>query len=172
MLLNIIKYKSLRRAIRGMTEGLPVENIGPEIGTVGVILDQKDFSDIGLFVNELKKRGVQKEAVSFLIFNHDKSTNLSEGISFKSSDFSSSGELRNEKVKEFLNKPFDMLINYYDTEAIILVWASAYSKARLKVGFSSIKTPVNHFSIELATNKYKEYIDELFKYIKLLKQTK
>lgn len=172
MLLNIIKYKSLRRAIRSMTERLSVENIGSEIETVGVILDQKDFSDIGLFVNELKKRGIQKEAVSFLIFNHDKSTNLSEEISFKSSDFSSSGELRNEKVKEFLDKPFDMLINYYDTEAIILVWASAHSKATLKVGFSSVKTPINHFSIELATNKYKEYIDELFKYIKLLKQTK
>ena len=78
--------------------------------------------------------------------------------------------MKNEKVLSFIEQPFDLLVNYYDIESLILLWVSGHSKAKFKVGFSSIQTHVNNFSIALTTDKYKEFVAELFRYLELFKK--
>ena len=39
-----------------------------------------------------------------------------------------------------------------------------------KVGFETIDKRVNHFMINLPAENYKEFISELFKYLKILKK--
>jgi L-rhamnose mutarotase len=61
-----------------------------------------------------------------------------------------------------------LLINYYDTEKAALLLVSNQSKASFKVGFSSIDKKLNHFMIDTNAENYKVFIEELFKYLKIL----
>jgi len=72
------------------------------------------------------------------------------------------------EVKDFTAQKFDLLINYYDTEKSALLLASNQSKAIFKVGFASIDKKLNHFMIDTNAENYKVFIDELFKYLKIL----
>lgn len=141
-----------------------------KVRTVGFILDKKDFGHSHLLINELVKRGIEKENISLMVYNHDKGASGHQEVFVKEGDFTSSGVLRNEKVQAFVDEPFDLLINYYDVESLVLLWVSSHSKARFKVGFSSIKTHINNFSIALTTDSYREFVEELFKYLQLFKK--
>lgn len=140
-----------------------------KVQTVGFILDKKDFGHSHLLINELVKRGIEKRNISLMVYNHDKGANGHQEVFVKEGDFTSSAVLKNEKVQAFIDTPFDLLINYYDVESLVLLWVSSHSKAKLKAGFSSIQTHVNNFSIALTTDRYKEFVEELFKYLQLFK---
>lgn len=170
MFLNIIKYKALKKGVAEAILKASDQVISAEIKTIGIIIDKKDFSDIMPLKKALLKKGFSKEQLSFLVYNHDKVAIVGKETWIGSADFTSSGVLKNDEVASFLEKQFDLLINYYDIESLVLLWASSHSKAKLKVGFASVKTHINHFSIELTTDKYSEYIDELFKYLQLFKK--
>lgn len=141
-----------------------------KVQTVGFILDRKDFGHSHLLVNELVKRGVEKQNIFLMVYNHDKGISGHQEVFVREGDFTSSGVLKNEKVQAFIDKPFDLLINYYDVESLVLLWVSSHSKARFKVGFGSIQTHVNNFSVALTTDKYGEFMEELFKYLQLFKK--
>jgi hypothetical protein len=42
------------------------------------------------------------------------------------------------------------------------------SKAHFKVGFSSVDNKLNHFMINTNAENYKVFVEELFKYLKIL----
>ena len=73
-----------------------------------------------------------------------------------------------KEVKDFIKEPFDLLINYYDTEKVALLLVSHQSKAGFKVGFTSIDKRLNHFMINTNAENFKVFMDELFKYLKIL----
>lgn len=170
MFLNIIKYKSLKKAVnKAVQTSLSQVDFG-DVRTVGFVLDKKDFSSIHLLENELVKKGIKKSDIFFLIYSREKGIDTDREVFMRDGDFTTSGDLKNEKIQLFINRPFDLLINYYDVESLVLLWASSHSVAKFKVGFSSIKTHVNNFSISLTTDKFKEFIDELFRYLQLFKK--
>ena len=73
-----------------------------------------------------------------------------------------------KEVKNFIAEPFDLLINYYDTEKVALLLVSNLSKASFKVGFASIDKRLNHFMIDTNAENYIVFMSELFKYLKIL----
>jgi hypothetical protein len=73
-------------------------------------------------------------------------------------------------VVQFLNTPFDMLINYYDVDSPPLMLATLSSEARLRVGFATVDNRLNDFMISMQAEKYTDFIAELFKYLKILKK--
>ena len=73
-----------------------------------------------------------------------------------------------KEVKDFIKEPFDLLINYYDTEKVVLLLVSHLSKASFKVGFATVDKRLNHFMIDTNAENYKVFMDELFKYLKIL----
>jgi hypothetical protein len=79
-----------------------------------------------------------------------------------------SGEIVNSKVELFLNTDFDLLINYHDFEKAPLVYASYLSKSKFKIGFTTQDKIVNQFMINTNPNNVQLFIDELFKYLKIL----
>lgn len=170
MFLNIIKYKSMKKAVNKAVETSLTHVSFDKVQTVGFILDRKDFGHSHLLVNELVTRGVEKQNIFLMVYNHDKGISGDQEVFVREGDFTSSGVLKNEKVQAFIDKPFDLLINYYDVESLVLLWVSSHSKARFKVGFSSIQTHVNNFSVTLTTDKYGEFMEELFKYLQLFKK--
>ena len=65
-----------------------------------------------------------------------------------------------------------VLINYYDVEKAILLVATHESRANFKVGFSNIGKNLNDFMINTNLGNYKVFIQELFRYIKILNKNR
>lgn len=169
MFLNIIKYKALKKGLsQALVTALP-EVILKDVRTVGIVLDRKDFGEIHLLRRELELRGISKPNISFLVYQHGKGVVDYDVIEIGNRDFNSAGVLQRKDIQEFVDKPFDLLLNFYDMESLVLLWVSSHSKARFKVGFTSVKAHVNNLSISLTTDKFKVFIAEVFKYIELFK---
>jgi hypothetical protein len=73
-----------------------------------------------------------------------------------------------KEVDDFVNQEFDLLISYYDVEKSPLLLVTNLSKASFKVGFSSIDKRLNHFMIDTNAENYLVFMDELFRYLKIL----
>ena len=83
-------------------------------------------------------------------------------------NISLSGEINKKEVNDFIETPFDLLINYYDVNKSALLLLSTKSKAKFKVGFDTVDKRVNHFIIKTLVEDFNEFVLELFKYLKIL----
>ncbi|MCA0350033.1 MAG: hypothetical protein R2805_07050 [Flavobacterium sp.] len=139
------------------------------IKTVGIIFDENYFYEKEGLLNELKKNGIVENNCSILVFknNSKKNETFSYPI-FTYNDIGWSGSILKKEVQHFISQPFDLLISYYDTEKAALLSITNQSKANFKVGFSTIDKRLNHFMITTNAENYKVFIDELFKYLKIL----
>ena len=87
---------------------------------------------------------------------------------FSHKDLSWTATFDKSEVKDFIAEKFDLLINYYDTEKAALLLVSNLSKANFKVGFLSVDKKLNHFMINTNAENYQVFVEELFKYLKIL----
>ena len=80
--------------------------------------------------------------------------------------------IENKEVLDFINEEFDLLINFYDQRQIPLVIVTHQSKADFKVGFATVDKRLNHFMIDSPMEEYTVFVEELFKYLRILNKIK
>ena len=113
--------------------------------------------------------GIAEQNIKVLVFKDKiKKNETFDYDVFSHKDLSWRGTVEKKEVKNFIAEPFDLLVNYYDTEKVALLLVSHLSKASFKVGFASIDKRLNHFMIDTNAENYKVFMDELFKYLKIL----
>jgi len=168
MFLNIIKNIILKNKVLKLLPNLPNNQTNP-ITSVGLIFDGNTTLEIENIVNDLLKHGILKNQISVLIFK-DKinKKELFKYDIFSYKDLNWTANFDNIKLELFLKTNFDLLINYHDFENFPLVYASYLSKANFKVGFASRDKIVNQFTINTSLNNYQLFIEELFRYLKIL----
>lgn len=169
MFLNYIKNFLTKKAVKKELVNFKLSYEDSKIKTVGVVIDAIDTNILNDILLDLIQKGIEKQAISVLIYK----TNAKEEMEYPSfcfKDLSWSGTINKVEVNEFVNQKFDLLINYYDTEKAPLLLISYRSKASFKVGFSSIDKRLNHFMISTETKDYLVFLNELFKYLKILKK--
>lgn len=79
------------------------------------------------------------------------------------------GEITEDFLNEFINTEFDILLSYYNVENILLMMITKQSRAKFKVGFSSVDNNLNRWMIHTELENYKLFVSELFRYLKNLK---
>lgn len=169
MFLRFIKNFALKKYIKKCLSGSISFAIPDRIVTVGIIVDESYFSDREALVEKLASDGIKKENIETLSFKEKvKSKEVLDYLYYSRKNISSTGIFLKEDVAAFINKPFDMLINYYDVEKPALLLATVKSKAKFKVGFSNIDNRFNSFMISTEAEKYTEFASELLKYLKIL----
>ena len=140
-----------------------------KIKSVGIVFDESYFYEREALVQELIKQGIEKTDIKVLVFkNKIKKNEVFDYLTFCNNDLSWTATFGKSEVVNFINENFDLLINYYDVEKIPLLLLSNESKANFKVGFSAIDKRLNHFMINVSAENYTIFIDELFKYLKIL----
>lgn len=169
MFLKFIKDFALKKIIKKSLPGYkPVAN-SEIINTVGILIDESYFFDKESLIVELIAQGINRGNIETLSFKERiKPKEIVDCCHYTRKDVSATGIFVKEDVAAFVNKPFDMLISYYDVEKAPLLLATLKSKAKFKVGFSSIDNRFNNFMISSQAEKYTEFISELFKYLKIL----
>ena len=151
-----------------MSNVKPIASNSP-IKTVGIVFDESYFYERAALVEELVANGIHEEDIQVLVFKDRlKKNEVFDYPTFSHKDLSWHATFDKAEVNSFTAQPFDLLINYYDTEKAALLLLSHLSKASFKVGFSSIDKRLNHLMINTNAENYKVFIDELFKYLQIL----
>ncbi len=139
------------------------------IKTVGVLVDETYFFEKQKLINTLIENGLKAENIQILVFKDKiKKNEVFEHLTFSYKDISWTGAITNPEVLKFIDTKFDLLLNYYDTDKAALLITSNHSKANFKVGFSTVDKRINHFMIDTNAENYTVFVDELFKYLKIL----
>ena len=89
-------------------------------------------------------------------------------VYYNDKSFGVKGAIKNESLKEFIDKDYDVLINFYAEDKIELHFVAAASKAKFKVGFAEVDNRINDLIIGSATNNTNLFMTELKKYLKIL----
>lgn len=169
MFSKIIKGFFLKKIISSKLSSANVEVSVSKINTVGIIVDESYFTSIDLLKEEIQRYGVDENNIEILLYKKKlPNKNTKSELFFTRSNVKINGDFNKKEVNEFLEKPFDLLINYYEVDRSSLLLATKASKATFKVGFSSVDKRLNHFMINYSVSNYKEFISELFKYLKIL----
>jgi hypothetical protein len=169
MFLNYLKNFFTQKIVKKNLSNVKHAPANETIRTVGIIFDESYFYEREALVQELVQHGIAESDIKVLVFkNKIKKNEQFDYPVFSHKDLSWTATFDKSEVKDFIARRFDLLINYYDTEKAALLLVSNQSKATFKVGFASIDKKLNHFMIDTNAENYKVFIDELFKYLKIL----
>jgi hypothetical protein len=169
MFLNYLKDFSTKKIVKNSLSNVKHLSSDSIIKTVGIIFDESYFYERESLVNELIKNGIDESNIKILVYKDKiKKNEVFDYPVFSHKDLSWTGTVDKKEVKDFIKEPFDLLINYYDTEKVALLLVSHLSKASFKVGFATVDKRLNHFMINTNAENYKVFVEELFKYLKIL----
>ena len=169
MFINYIKNFYVKKTVKKNLQNVKSEDISNAVKTVGLLIDASIFSQKEDLIKELISNGFSKENIKIIVYtDKSKSNEATSQLAFTAKHLNWKGEIRDPKVNDFLKEEFDLLISYYDVEKAIIMLFTLNSKAKFKVGFSSIDKRLNHFIINTKAENYKVFSDELFRYLKLL----
>lgn len=169
MFLNYIKDYFLKRILKNSLHN--VKNIPSDVPvkTVGLIIDEDYFFEKDALVKELTANGIAENNIKIILHRNKikkREVNLQPVFSIK--DFNWEAVIISPSVNDFVNTKFDLLISYYDVEKAVLLHVTNNSKAVFKAGFSSIDKRLNHLMIDTNTGSYTVFVQELFRYLKIL----
>lgn len=169
MFLNHLKNFFTKKIVKDTILNVKHIESNDYIKTVGIVFDESYFYEKEALVQELVKNGIVENNIKILVFKDKiKKNEVFDYPTFSHKDLSWTATFDKSEVKDFIAQRFDLLINYYDTEKSALLLVSNQSKASFKVGFSSIDKKLNHFMINTNAENYQIFIEELFKYLKIL----
>jgi hypothetical protein len=139
------------------------------IKKIGIIIDETYFNEKELLLNQLLTNGIIRENIDILAFrNRVKKNETFNYAVFSYKDLSWNATFEKSEIIDFTTTNFDLLISYYDIEKAPLILVTSLSKANFKVGFASVDKRLSHLMIETQAENYKVFIEELFKYLKIL----
>lgn len=169
MFLNYIKDFVVKKTLKNKLLNVKSNAISDVIQTVGLLIDESYFSEKEALVNELIANGILEKNIKIIVYRDKfKKNEVYTQPTFGAKHLSWNGTISEAVINDFINEKLDLLISYYDVEKAILLLITHNSKARFKVGFSSIDKRLNHLMINTNAENYKVFVHELFRYLKIL----
>ncbi len=139
-----------------------------KIQSVGILTTDEMSSKIDLQNTVASILGVKNVKIYSL-----RDFNKNDEVSYKhftEKDINWRGNYVQTNIKSFLDEPLDLLIGYFNNSNMYLETAVLKSKADFKVGFSNVNSKLYHVEITSEINHYKSFIEELRKYLQILKK--
>lgn len=169
MFLNYLKGFSIKKILKNSLLNVKNSSFSGNVKTVGLVVDESYFANTQLLIEEFIANGIAKGNIELLVYKSKSNVNFGITVTkLESSHLNWKAQIKNEAVNDFIAKDFDLLVSYYDVQKAILLVVTHESKAKFKVGFSTIDKRLNNFMIGTNLENYKVFIQELFKYLKIL----
>ena len=141
------------------------------VQSIGIIIDDRFLNELSGLIDEIKNFGFNGTQIEYVVFKERiKKDETFDYSVFSYKDINWNGRFLPSKVADFCLKRFDLLISYYTDEKAALLLATHCSKASFKVGFSEVDNRLHHFMIKEDPKHYSVFVEELFKYLKILKK--
>jgi hypothetical protein len=169
MFLNYIKNFFTKRNVKNTLSNVGNHATSDSIKTVGIVFDASYFHEKEGLILELIANGIVEKDIQILVYKDKfKKSEILDNHQFSIKDLNWNASFNKQELTDFTKIKFDLLINYYDIEKAPLLLVSQLSQAHFKVGFSSIDKRLNHFMINTNAENYQVFLEELFRYLKIL----
>lgn len=141
------------------------------ISSIACLVDLDNFENPDLFYEFLEEFSLRPNAVKIIGYKsyYDKNSPYSTPV-FSDKDLGWNGVIENSYVLEFLSRDYDMLVNYYTEENLLLQLMSVKTKARVRVGFVEVDERYNDLILASPMKNFKVFKQELKKYLKVLNE--
>jgi hypothetical protein len=173
MFLKFFKNFSAKRILNKSSLNVNTEFSNKPIQKLGLLVDETFFAEKDKVVQLLINNGIEAKNITVLAFkNKYKKKEIVAYPHYSKEDVSWLGTIENKDALNFIAQEFDLLISFYDQKQIPLVIVTHQSKADFKVGFAEVDKRLNHFMINTAMENYTIFVEELFKYLRILNKIK
>lgn len=92
----------------------------------------------------------------------------SSTLHFSDKSFGWKGQVKDPNLKSFLDKPFDLLIGYFNKPNLYTELAVLHSKAKFKTGISKVNQSLYELEINEIPKNTERFLVELKKYLQIL----
>lgn len=167
-----LKHKSGHKFIKQLlVKPLPEVKQGNKILSIGCIVDLDKFNDTNLFYKFIEEFKLKPNAVKIIGYKsfYDKNSPYATPV-FSDKDLGWNGKIENSYALEFVNREYDLLVNYYTDDNLLLQLMTYKSKARLRVGFNEVDKNLNDLILSTPIANFDLFKKELKKYLKVLKE--
>ncbi|OIQ16340.1 hypothetical protein [Lacinutrix sp. MedPE-SW] len=169
MILKGFKEKSNQNYINKTLNNRVVLATNSKIKSIGVIINADETVDYKKISSLLKTLNVNPNNFQIIAFTIEKTFEENSNFQcFNKKSIGWKGSIKNETLKHFLNREFDILISYYVEAPMYLKLLTAVSKARFKVGILQEDERLNDLIIKTDIENYKMFEIELLKYLSIL----
>ncbi|WP_026729433.1 DUF6913 domain-containing protein [Flavobacterium denitrificans] len=170
MFLNYIKELFVKKSLKNNLNNNKNEEFTSNIQTIGLLIDETKFRHSKELMKELSLQGIASENIKIVAYRSKlKKKKVYSRPTFGKKQINWKGEITESFLTEFTETEFDLLISYYDIEKAILMMITSKSKAKFKVGFSSVDQKLNRWMINTEMENCKVFVSELFRYLKSIK---
>ncbi len=166
------KQKSGRKFIKqALSQPAAESTRGKGIRKVGCIVDLDKFQDSDVFYQFLEEFKLAPNAIKIIGYKnyYDKNSPYSTPV-FSDKDLGWNGDVENSYALEFLGREYDLLVNYYNEENLLLNLMSVKTRARMKVGFKGVDPAYNDLILDTPITDFKTFKTELKKYLGVFKE--
>lgn len=141
------------------------------ITSIGCIVDVDNFGNAEVFYELIDEYSLRPNAIKIIGYKREYDKNSPYAIQiFSDKDLGWKGDIENGYVLEFLGREYDLLINYYEDDNLMMKLLSVKTPARLKVGFGTLDPKINDLILNTSIADFKLFKSELKKYLKVLKE--
>ncbi|MDP2088005.1 MAG: hypothetical protein Q8J84_01235 [Flavobacteriaceae bacterium] len=135
---------------------------------IGVLIDEETYlkNDVEYLLQSIL--GIDTSHIQIFIMRKFKKKDKPSDIHFTVKDFGWIGEIHNQNLQNFLEIPFDLLINFDAYNNLYIKYLTLISKGKFKVGYAKTDDRLYNFMIVHKEDDLKTFISELKKYLKIL----
>ncbi len=171
MILKGLKRNALKKSIESyIKKRKPQFKEVSSIKSLAVLIDASQSVNVLSVVKLANELGVKSERLKVMGYKEDQKeiSDDKDAAYYNDRSFGMSGAVKSNSLNEFINKDYDVLINFYSESKLELDYVAAASKAKFKVGFAEIDNRINDLVIGSANQNTNLFISELKKYLKIL----
>lgn len=141
------------------------------IQAIGVIADLDRFDNPDMFYELIEAFSLRPNAVKIIGYkrSYDKNSPYATPV-FSDKDLGWKGAIENSYVLEFLGREYDLLINYFSDENLMMQLLSLKVKARMRIGFAGIDPAYNDLIFGGDPTDFGLFKAEIKKYLAVLKE--
>lgn len=161
------KVKSGHKVLKKRLEKLPMPADSPDkTRTIGCIVDLDAFARAEDLYGLRKDFDLAPNAIQIIGYKREYDKVSPFGVQFFCDrDLGWNGEITNGHASEFLGREYDVLINYFQRESLMLKLVSAMTVARIRIGFSEVDTRLNDLILDTPMEDLAAFRSELKKYL-------
>jgi len=138
------------------------------IKSVGVLIDEESYLKNDVIYLLQSHLGIGEEAIQLFVMRKYRKKDPPSAIHVTAKDFGWVGEINNQNLQEFIDNPFDLLINFDAYNNLYIKYITLLSKGKFKVGFTKTDDRLFNFMMVHTEDNLKPYVSELKKYLKIL----
>ncbi|MCX2680044.1 hypothetical protein OOZ15_08855 [Galbibacter sp. EGI 63066] len=172
MFFKALKEKSIEKTIKKeLSKESSFPSSGGVLRSLAIVINYDDLVDYKPLLNIAKAINISNENVFITGYVEKLYKNVNYMIPvFSKKSFGTRGAVKSEDLNNFLNREYDIVINYYTDSNIYLNLVSALIKSPMKVGISEENEAVNNLVLKVNEGDFSRFSDELVKYLSILKK--